>query len=255
MIPKIIHYCWFGRGEKPTMIKKCMNSWKKYMSDYQLMEWNEDTFDIHMNAWVEQAYESRNFAFVADYVRFYALSKWGGVYLDTDILIKKNMDRFLNASFFSALEFPLDYNFLKQYHITDDNGNYLGDKSKPTHLCMCGILVAIMGSEKGHPILYDCLNYYHNTTFTAISSSMSNESIVCDDIMLSILWKYGYKLKDETQQLEHGIVIYDAHVFGGSLAHKNKNNYAIHMCSSTWRNEPNQKRKNFIKTCMCYFFS
>lgn len=65
MIPKIIHYCWFGRGEKPTMIKKCMNSWKKYMSDYQLMEWNEDTFDIHMNAWVEQAYESRNFAFVA----------------------------------------------------------------------------------------------------------------------------------------------------------------------------------------------
>ena len=80
---------------------------EKYMSDYQLMEWNEDTFDIYMNAWVEQAYESRNFAFVADYVRFYALSKWGGVYLDTDILIKKNMDRFLNASFFSVLEFPL----------------------------------------------------------------------------------------------------------------------------------------------------
>ena len=85
MIPKIIHYCWFGRGEKPELAVKCIESWKKCLPDYELKEWNEDNFDITQNQYVREAYENRKFAFVTDYVRLYALYHDGGVYMDTDV--------------------------------------------------------------------------------------------------------------------------------------------------------------------------
>lgn len=70
-IPKIIHYCWFGRNEKPAIIKKCIKSWKKYCPDYQIIEWNEDNFDVNSVPFCQQAYEAKQWAFVSDYVRGY----------------------------------------------------------------------------------------------------------------------------------------------------------------------------------------
>ena len=94
MIPKIIHYCWFGRGEMPKLIKKCIKSWKKFCPDYKIMLWNEDSFDINSTIWTKQAYEAKKYAFVADYVRLYALYNHGGIYLDTDQQLIKKIDCF-----------------------------------------------------------------------------------------------------------------------------------------------------------------
>lgn len=93
MIPKIIHYCWFGRGEMPELVQNCIASWHKYMPDWQYMLWNEDNFDIaSAPAYVQEAYEARKFAFVSDYVRLWALEQYGGLYLDTDVEAFKSFD-------------------------------------------------------------------------------------------------------------------------------------------------------------------
>ena len=93
MIPKIIHYCWFGRGEMPNLVKQCLASWHKYMPDWEYRLWNEDNFDIATApAYVQEAYEARKFAFVSDYVRLWALEQYGGLYLDTDVEVFKPFD-------------------------------------------------------------------------------------------------------------------------------------------------------------------
>ena len=93
-IPKIIHYCWFGRGEKPQIVNQCIKSWKRILTDYEIIEWNEDNFDINSNPYVKEAYENRKFAFVSDYVRVHALYNIGGIYLDTDTEAFNSLDEF-----------------------------------------------------------------------------------------------------------------------------------------------------------------
>lgn len=104
MIPRVIHYCWFGRGQKPESALKCIESWKQYLPDYALKEWNEDNFDISSNNYVKQAYQNRKFAFVTDYVRLYALYTEGGIYMDTDVEVIGSFDPFLHHKAFSGFE-------------------------------------------------------------------------------------------------------------------------------------------------------
>lgn len=84
MIPKIIHYCWFGGNEMPPLVQKCINSWKEHLPDYEFKLWNEETFNINSSEWCKGAYENKKYAFVADYVRLIVLYENGGIYLDTD---------------------------------------------------------------------------------------------------------------------------------------------------------------------------
>lgn len=104
MIPKKIHYCWFGRGPKNELAVKCVESWKRVLPDYEIKEWNEDNFDINQNQYVKEAYEARKFAFVTDYVRLYALYHEGGVYMDTDVEVLKTYTPFLHHKAFSGFE-------------------------------------------------------------------------------------------------------------------------------------------------------
>ena len=104
MIPKKIHYCWFGKGKMPELALKCIESWRVNLPDYELKEWNENSFDINSNFYVKEAYESRKFAFVTDYVRLYALYTEGGIYMDTDVEVLKNLDPFLDLPAFSGFE-------------------------------------------------------------------------------------------------------------------------------------------------------
>lgn len=104
MIPKIIHYCWFGRGPMPELAIKCIESWHRYMPDYAYKLWNEENFDVNSNLYVKEAYETRRFAFVTDYVRLYALYTEGGIYMDTDVEVLKPYDDLLSLSAFTGYE-------------------------------------------------------------------------------------------------------------------------------------------------------
>lgn len=88
MIPKIIHYCWFGGNEKPELINKCIESWKKYLPDFEIMEWNEENFDVNSYQFTRSAYEKKKWAFVSDVARLEALIEYGGFYMDTDVEVK-----------------------------------------------------------------------------------------------------------------------------------------------------------------------
>ena len=96
MIPKVIHYCWFGKGELPTLAKKCIASWKHYMPTYEIKEWNENNFDVNMIRYTKEAYKNKKYAFVSDFARFYILREYGGVYLDVDVEIIKPLDDLLD---------------------------------------------------------------------------------------------------------------------------------------------------------------
>ncbi len=104
MIPRKIHYCWFGHGIMPPMALKCIESWHRYMPDYEYKLWNEDNFDINSVPYVKEAYEARKFAFVTDYVRLYALYTEGGIYMDTDVEVLKPYDDLLGLSGFTGYE-------------------------------------------------------------------------------------------------------------------------------------------------------
>lgn len=103
-IPKIIHYCWFGGNPLPELAKKCIASWKKYCPDYEIIEWNESNFDIHYNAYVEEAYEAKKWAFITDVVRLHALITYGGIYMDTDVEVLKPLDSLLEYDAVSGFE-------------------------------------------------------------------------------------------------------------------------------------------------------
>lgn len=104
MIPKIIHYCWFGRGPKNELAIKCIESWKEILPDYEIKEWNEDNFDVNLYIYAKEALENRKFAFVTDVVRLYALYTEGGIYMDTDVEVLRTFNPFLHHKMFSGFE-------------------------------------------------------------------------------------------------------------------------------------------------------
>lgn len=104
MIPKIIHYCWFGGNPLPESAKKCIASWRKFLPDYEIKEWNEDNFDVNSIPYTQQAYEAKKYAFVSDYARFWILYKYGGLYFDTDVEIIKPLDDIIERGPFMGLE-------------------------------------------------------------------------------------------------------------------------------------------------------
>lgn len=95
MIPKVIHYCWFGRNEKPELIRKCIDSWKKNCADYQIIEWNEDNYDINACEYTRRAYTAQKWAFVSDFARLKIIYENGGIYLDTDVELRRSLDDLL----------------------------------------------------------------------------------------------------------------------------------------------------------------
>lgn len=103
-IPKVIHYFWFGKNPEPQIVKECIKSWKKYCPDYEIKRWDENNFDINVCAYVKEAYDAKKWAFVSDYARFYVLKKYGGIYLDTDVELIKNIDPIIEKGPFLALE-------------------------------------------------------------------------------------------------------------------------------------------------------
>lgn len=136
MIPKTIHYCWFGKNKKSDLILRCIESWKANCPDYKIIEWNEENFNVESHQFTKFAYQNKKWAFVSDFARFDILYKEGGIYLDTDMFLTKNLDGLLNNDFFSAYE---DETFIS-----------------------CGAIGAI----KENILIKKCLDYYNKNTNT-----------------------------------------------------------------------------------------
>lgn len=221
MIPKKIHYCWFGGNPLPKLARKCIKSWKKHCKGYEIVEWNEKNFDISQAPlYVRQAYEMKKWAFVSDYVRLYVLEKFGGIYLDTDVEIIKPINIFLNNVAILGFE--------------DDSS-----------IAMCFI-----ACEAKLPIFSNFLEYYDNATFIKENGTLNLTTNVA--IITKRLLNYGLTL-DNTLQMLQGITIYPKDYFcpksyeTGKIE-KTKNTVAIHHFSASWHTEEeNKKHKKLIK--------
>lgn len=205
MIPKVIHYCWFSGDKKERFIRNCIKSWQKVMPDYTIKCWDSSSFDFGSVPFVLQAYKEKKWAFVADYIRLYALYTEGGIYLDSDVKVFKPFNIFLNNQFFIGTE-PLPGN---QFELES----------------------AIMGSVKGHPYLKECLEYYQKINFRKSDGSII---ATCPVIMSKILDKYGYQRIDKEQQLSEGIHIYSRAYFGHFFGTSIGNLYAVHYFYGSW---------------------
>lgn len=206
MIPKRIHYCWFGGNPLPKDALKCIDSWKKYLPDYEIVEWNENNFDINSNPYVKEAYENKKFAFVSDYVRLFAMYNYGGIYMDTDVEVVKPLDEFLKHEAFSGFELPY-----------------------------C-ISTGIMASEKDFPLFGEFLEYYNDRHFIKEDGSFDMTTNV--EIMTGIVEKYGL-VKDGSFQVVNGFALYPRDYFcplddATGKMYKTANTVTIHWFNKSW---------------------
>lgn len=215
MIPKIIHYCWFGRGEKPKRIQKCIDSWKKNLPDYQIIEWNEDNFDVSQFKYTKDAYEARKYAFVSDVARVKALYENGGIYLDTDVMVYKTFDSILNNQ--CVLGFEQD--------------NY--------------IATSFMACEKEHSFIYDFYKLYFDLPFYDEKGNIIPGTNVSK--LTNLLLEKGLERNNSYQEIED-ISIYPQEYFSpydyGNCIHQNtKNTICEHLFFVSWM----PARKRFYK--------
>ena len=208
-IPPIIHYCWFGGQQLPKLSQECISSWRKKLPQYEIVLWNEHNFDTSKFIFTDEAARLQKWAFVTDFVRIYALYNYGGVYLDSDVEVKKPLDIFLEHRLFTGFERPI-------YPVT-----------------------AIMGSEPNHPWLKELLDYYLNKHFISPNGipDLTPNTITMTQ---SLLKRYGVKLNNTKQFLNDGICIYPQQYFcpltiRESDNQKNIDNaFAIHWFSGSW---------------------
>ena len=196
MIPKKIHYVWVGGNEKNNTIKQCMKTWGKHLEGYEVIEWNENNFDIDSHPFVKAAYKAKKWAYVSDYIRAYVIYKYGGIYLDTDILVLDNFDRFLNNRAFVGFENP-------QYPFT-----------------------AVFGAEPGHPLVKDMIEYYDRLDEYKFDFEKNN-TISVSDLLIK---KYRCKVGNKFQILDEDIAVYPDTV----LCNPSENSISIHVFTGTW---------------------
>jgi mannosyltransferase OCH1-like enzyme len=146
MIPKIIHYCWFGRNELPPLAKRCIASWQKFFPDYEIKEWNEDNFDVNAIPFTKQAYKHKKYAFVSDYARFKIIYEWGGIYFDTDVEIIKPMNDIINSGPYMGLE--IDVNNASTEKLRSSVNPGLG-----------------FAAQAGHPFIREMLYCYEHSSY------------------------------------------------------------------------------------------
>ncbi|MBO4844113.1 MAG: glycosyl transferase [Bacteroidales bacterium] len=144
MIPKTIHLCWLSGDPYPKKIQYCIDSWKKYLPDYEIILWDTKRFDVNSTPWTKQAFEAKKYAFVADYIRLYAVYNFGGIYLDSDVEVIKSFDDVLHLPYFAGIEAGPD-----------------------------GVELAAFGAEKGTPWVKYALDYYEGRNFILDNGEMS----------------------------------------------------------------------------------
>jgi len=221
MIPKKIHYCWFGNKELDKKSKACIASWKKFLPEYEIIEWNEKNFDLNQNDFVREAYEQNKYAFVTDYVRLYVLYHYGGIYMDTDVEVVKSLDDLLQNRAFTGVE----------------RGEY----------CITGTL----GAEQHHPWIGELLKYYDGKFFVLDNGELN---ITTNTVIITTITKklYGWKEGNRLSKLDDDIVIYPFEFLCAKNGMTNEyliteNTYTIHHFNGSWATNSNKLFKNYIR--------
>lgn len=207
MIPKVIHYCWFGRNPLPELTIECIESWKKYCSDFEIKLWNEDNFNFEENQFAREAYQEKKWAFVSDYVRLKILYEEGGIYMDTDVKVLKPLESLLQHNAFSGFE----------------NNQFIS--------------TAIMGSERKNPWIGYLLSYYEEKSFYKTDGSLNNETNVK---IITRMTRERYPVcLDNSYQEFPDFVLYPKDYFcpldnrTGKLTITD-NSYTIHLFDGSW---------------------
>ena len=238
MIPKIIHYCWYGGKPLNDLSEKCIQSWKKYCPDYEIIRWDESNTDLNSNQFMKEAYDNKKWAFVSDVMRLKVLYEYGGVYMDTDVELIKPIDSFLN------------------------NNSFVGFDDE------CDINTGIIGTNKNLPIFHELMAYYNTKNFVKSDGSLDLTTNVT--IITNILEKYGL-VKDNSQQTLSvsggGVAIYPKEFFcpkdsGTGAINITENTYTIHYFDGTWLSDEDKYaeklRFKLIKFCprkLSYYIS
>lgn len=210
MIPKIIHYCWFGKKPKPLDVLGYIETWKKFLPDYAIKEWNESNFDICCNRFVYEAYNVKRFAFVSDYCRLQALYTEGGIYLDTDVEVRKSFESFLKYTAFVGYEWK---------------GMFIG--------------TAVLASEKKQKWIKDMLRLYENQPFIYWRGGCLNNEPNTVRLTKLLEKDYGLVRNGEHSVLRDGIAVYPIEYF---CAHRQDSmdycitdeTVCIHHFSGSW---------------------
>ena len=216
MIPKVIHYCWFGGNPLPKSAQKCIASWRKYLPDYEIKEWNESNFDVNIIPYTAEAYKAKKYAFVSDYARFWILYKYGGLYFDTDVEVIKNMDDIIAKGPFMGCE------------------NDAKAGASPAQL---GVAPGLgLGVNPGLGLYGEILNWYNTHHFITWTGVIEKNVV---DITTEILNKNGIEILDDGILRSSGILIYPKEYFcpkdyiTGEMNITDKTK-SIHHYSATW---------------------
>lgn len=213
MIAKTIHYCWFGGNPLPKDARKCIDSWRKYLPNYEIKEWNEDNFDVTANKYIEEAYRQKKYAFVSDYARFKVLHDHGGVYFDTDVEVIKPMRDIITSGPFMGFEKSL---------ATNGHGRDIPLGVNP------GLGMA---AEAGMPFLKEILDYYDTITFDILEGTIVYHTT-------RLLAKAGLRQENALQQVA-GFTIYPDDYLcpmdsTTGIVTKTPNTVSIHHYSCSW---------------------
>ncbi len=212
MIPKVIHYCWFGGASLPSLAIKCINSWKKYFPDYEIVRWDETNFDVNMMDYTREAYQAKNFAFVSDVARFWILYYHGGIYFDTDVEVIKSFNNILSKGAFMGCETSCSVG--KPLWVAPGLG---------------------MGAEVGHVLYEQMLNRYRSIHFL-VDGKMKNETVV--NHMTQLLKRHGLQEMNVIQEIA-GITIYPKDYMcpmstEGRVMNVTSNTVSIHHYAKSW---------------------
>ncbi|MDY5036481.1 MAG: glycosyltransferase [Prevotella sp.] len=240
MIPKIIHYCWFGGNPLPEDAKKCIESWKKFLPDYEIKEWNESNFDVNIIPYTREAYRLKKYAFVSDYARFWVLYQFGGIYFDTDVEVIRPLDDIVARGGFMGCE-------------TDP-------KSGPTSYKTEANPGLGLGVAPGLGLIRKIMDYYEQAQFEFHPDIKTQETVVA--ITTRILREHGLKDVKGIQEVE-GVWIYPSEYFcpiniTTMRLHITSNTRTIHHYAGTWidnKRSIKTKLKNLLPESLLIYLS
>lgn len=229
MIPKLIHYCWFGPQPQPAATQQYIASWRQFLPDYQIQLWNEHNFDYQANAYTRSAYAAGKYAFVADVCRIQALYQHGGIYLDTDVQMIASFDPFLHHHCFTGFEQGMN---------------------PYTRELTCNPQAGVMGCEAGSILMQDIWQQYQNLEFNP------QQLITINQLFKQIYQKHGIILNDQRQEIPGYVCVYPSDYFMAKNAYTHElnrtaNTVCIHHYDGTWLNDSkgvNRLKRRILNT-------